>query len=291
MTSSRVREFYWRFFRKRITSLLANIYRSSITGAEKDIHRARLDMKKIYAILEMFEMLNPEKFDPGNFEVFKSLFRFSGKIRELQVNEIVIARYGEPSQGMLAFNKYLHLRENKLTKQFLSVVQDFDEKKLKTAERSIKKLCSEIKVKTLKARSEKFILKKAKKISLLRFYPGNPENIHGIRKQLKSMVTILTLVAMVFRDEKHEAILGKLNQTEMLIGNWHDNQVLMEYIDQFLHKHKSFSRECQLQLLVVRNKIIKDNQELLKALFPKIEEVLSVIFPSEEAHDENQGNL
>lgn len=291
MTSSRVREFYWKFFKKRITSFLSNIYRSSITGAEKDIHRARLDMKKIYSILEMFEMLSPEKFDPANFEVFKTMFRFSGRIRELQVNQIVLAKYGEPSQGMLAFNKYLYLRECKLTKQFISVVRGFDEKKLEKAERSIKKLCKEIKVKTLKAKSEKFILKKAKKISLLRFYPGNPENIHGIRKQLKSMVTILTLVAMVFRDEKQEAILGKLNQTEMLIGNWHDNQVLMEYIDHFLHKHKTFSREYQLQLLTVRNKIIKDNQELLKALFPKIEEVLAVIFPSTEADVENKGDL
>lgn len=291
MTSSRVREFYWRFFKKRITSFLANLYRSSITGAEKDIHRARVDMKRIYAILEMFEMLDPEKFDQKNFEVFKALFRFSGKIRELQVNQIVLAKYGEPSPGIRAFNKYLRSREHKLTRQFISVVQQFDEKKLKKAEHSIKKLCEEIKVKSLKARSERFIIKKAKKISLLRNYPNNPENIHGIRKQLKAMVTILTLVSMVFRDDKQEAILSKLNQTEMLIGNWHDNQVLMDYIDLFIQKRKSISREYQLHLQVIRHKIMKNNQELLHALFPKIGEVLDVIFPTEQTNGDNQGNI
>ncbi|MCX6288055.1 MAG: CHAD domain-containing protein [Bacteroidetes bacterium] len=280
MTSSKVREFYWRFFKKRITSFLANLYRASITGDERDIHRTRVDMKNIYAILEMFEMLNPEKFNPENFEVFKALFSFSGKIRELQVNQLVIEKNGPETVGMSFFIKYLRSRENKLSKQFISVVQQFDEKKLKKSERSMKKLCQEIKVKTLRARSEKFIVKKAKKISLLRNYPSNPDNIHGIRKHLKAMVTILTLVSMVFMDEKQDAILRRLNQTEMLIGNWHDNQVLIEYIDQFLLKTKKVSREYQLQLQVLRNKIMKSNQELLQSLFPKIEEVLTVIFPS-----------
>ena len=203
MTSSKVREFYWRFFKKRISSFLANLYRASITGDEKDVHRTRLDMKKIYAILEMFEMLNPDKFSQENLEVFQTLFKFSGKIRELQVNQLVLAKYGQETPGGIVFFKYLRSRESKLTKQFISVVQQFDEKKLKKTEKSIKKLCEEIKVKTLLARSEKFITKKAKKISLLRNYPSNPENIHGIRIQLKAMGTILTLVSMVFRDDKH----------------------------------------------------------------------------------------
>ena len=280
MTSSKVREFYWRFYKKRTASFLSNLYSSSITGNEKDIHSTRLDMKKIYAILEMFEMLNPEKFNLESFEVFKALFSFSGKIREVQVNQIVILKYGQETPGRVVFTRYLRSRENKLSKQFISIVQDFDEKKLKKSERSLKKLCREIKIKTLKARLERFILKKARKISLLRNYPSNPENIHGIRKQLKAMVTILTLVSMVYRDEKQDAILGKLNQTEMLIGNWHDNQVLMDYIDQFIRRRKTIKREYQLNLQVLRNKIMKSNQELLQSLFPKIEEALSVIFPS-----------
>lgn len=282
MTSSKVREFYWRFYKKRTASFLANLYRSSITGNEKDIHRTRLDMKKIYAILEMFEMLNPEKFSQESFEVFKALFRFSGKIRELQVNQMVILKYGPETPGAVVFTKYLRNRENKLSRQFISIVQDFDEKKLKKSGRSLEKLCREIKIKTLKTRLQKFILKKARKISLLRNYPSNPDNIHGIRKQLKAMVTILTLVSMVYRDDKQDIILSKLNQTEMLIGSWHDNQVLMEDIDQFLHRRKTISREYHLNLQVLRNNIMKSNQELLQSLFPKIEETLSVIFPSPE---------
>ena len=94
------------------------------------------------------------------------------------------------------------------------------------------------------------------------------------------MVTILTLVSMVFMDEHQDILLSKLNQTEMLIGTWHDNQVLIEYIDQFLVKSKKPGRDHQLHLQVLRNKVIKSNQELLQALFPKIEEILVVIFPS-----------
>jgi hypothetical protein len=283
MTSSRIREFYWRFYKKRTASFLSNLYSASITGCEKDIHKTRVDMKKIYAILEMFEMLNPEKFNQDSFGFFKALFNFSGKIRELQVNQLILLKYGPETPAALVFTKYLKIRERKLAKQFITVVQDFDEKKLKKSEHSLKKLCNEIKIKTLKTRLEKFILKKARKISLLRNYPSNPENIHGIRKQLKAMVTILTLVLMVYRDEKQDTILGKLNQTEMLIGGWHDNQVLMDYIDQFIRRRKTISREHQLNLQALRKKIMKSNQELLQSLFPMIEETLSVIFPGPES--------
>jgi CHAD domain-containing protein len=290
MTSSKVREFYWRFFEKRITSFLANLYKASITGDEKDIHNTRLDMKKIYAILEMFEMLEPQKFRQENFEVFRTLFRFSGRIRELQVNEIVIEQYGKKPDGVLFFVKSLRAREKKLSRQFIDIVREFDEKKLRKSEKAIKKLCREIRLKTLQARLEKFIRKKAKKIDLLRNYPSNPENIHGIRKHLKSMVTILTLISMVYRDEKQDILLEKLNQTETLIGNWHDNQVLSEYIDQFIRRSKKVSREYQGHLLVLRNDIVKHNQDLMLSLFPKIEETLMIIFPSKN-QDENDKNI
>lgn len=283
MTSQAVREFYWRFYKKRTTSFLANLYKASITGDEKDIHRTRLDMKKIYAIHELFELLDPEHFEQESFEVFKTLFRFSGKIRELQVNQLVMLSFQPFSPGLRLFAKYLKSRENKLSKQFISVVQQFDEKKLKRSEKSIKKLCRNIKVSTLKSKSAKFVEKRTKKISLLRNYPSNPENIHGIRKNLKAMVTVLTLVSMVFRDTKQDNLLSCLNQTEMLIGNWHDNQVLINCIDLFLQKNRKVGREQQLHIQLLRNKLIENNQSLLQSLFPKIEEILGVIFPAEKA--------
>jgi len=291
MTSSKVREFYWRFYKKRTASFLSNLYMASITGSEKDIHNTRVDMKRINAILEMFEMLNPEKFSQESFDVFRKLFSFSGKIRELQVNQMVILRFGPETKGRRLFIRYLRARENKLSKQFMGIVQDFDEKKLKKSERSLKKLCGEIKISTLKARTEKFILKKGKRIKLLRNYPSNPEHIHEIRKHLKSMVTILSLVSLVFRDDKQKAILEGLTQTEILIGNWHDNQVLMEDIANFLRKRKTLDKEYQMHLQLLGIKILKSNQELLNSLFPEMEHVLTLIFPTPIPDESNQGNI
>lgn len=291
MTSSKVREFYWRFYKKRTASFLSNLYRASITGSEKDIHRTRLDMKRINAILEMFEMLDPGKFSQESYDVFRELFGFSGKIRELQVNQLVIQKYGTESKGRTLFIRYLRGRENKLSRQFMGIVQDFDEKKLKKSERSLKKLCREIKISNLKARTEKFILKKGKRIKLLRNYPSNPEHIHEIRKHLKAMDTILSLVSMVFRDDKQEAIQAGLTRTEMLIGEWHDNQVLMDYISHFIKRRKALDRDHHQQLQLLRNKIMKSNQELLNSLFPMIEDVLNLICPPTVPDEANKGNI
>lgn len=291
MNSARVREFYWRFFRKRSASFLANLYSSSITGSEKDIHKTRLDMKRINAILEMFQMLEPLRFNPSNFEVFKAMFSFSGRIRELQVNQTVLASFDHQTAGAREFLKYLRNRENKLSKQFLQVVQQFDEKKLKQSEKAIKKLCRGLKVGKLRAKTDTFIARRAKKISLLRQYPSNPENVHGIRKHLKSMVTILTLTTLVFEDERHSETLRLLTQTEVLIGKWHDNQVLAEYIEKYLRGRKTIKPERQVQLQLLHNRILRDNQNLLQALFPKVEETLRVILPANLSNEEPQRDI
>ena len=105
------------------------------------------------------------------------------------------------------------------------------------------------------------------------------------------MVTILSLVSLVFRDDKQKAILEGLTQTEILIGNWHDNQVLMEDIERFLHKRNTLDKEYQLHLQLLRIKILKSNSELLNSLFPEMEYVLTLIFPTPLPDESNQGNI
>jgi hypothetical protein len=75
----------------------------------------------------------------------------------------------------------------------------------------------------------------------------------------------------------------------MLIGTWHDNQVLINYIDHFLQRMRKTGREQQLHLQLLRNKLIENNHILLQSLLPKMEEILSVIFPPEGELNQGKG--
>jgi hypothetical protein len=291
MNSTRFQNFYWRFFRKRTESFLSNLYRSSITSEEKDIHRTRLDMKRISAVLEMLRMLEPKKFDPGYYEVFRPMFSFSGRIRELQVNQQVLLAYRSDNQGKKELLKYFRSREKKLSRQFLKTVRNFDEEGLRKTEKGIKKLCFGLDEKTLEKKTLKFVRKKAARIALLKLYPSNPEHIHSIRKQLKSMVTVLTLTSMVGKDKRNGELLEALSRTEVLIGKWHDKQVLCEYIENFIRRKRKTGEVVKQDLLRLRLQVIKDNEKHLQALFTEVDNVLAMLLSTEKHHENSQGNI
>ena len=120
MNREEIGEFLYRFYRKSTSSFLANIYKASITGESKDIHRARLDVKKIFALYGLFEMLAPEIFEnQGGYRLFRPLYRQAGKIREIQVNFLLLALTQPMGNAYDSFTQWLRGEEQQSVKKFL----------------------------------------------------------------------------------------------------------------------------------------------------------------------------
>ena len=64
-----VGEFLFRYYRKRTKSFLANIYKAGITGSSRDIHRARLDAKKMIAMLDLLRIMRRKKIKQALYEI------------------------------------------------------------------------------------------------------------------------------------------------------------------------------------------------------------------------------
>ena len=122
-------EFLIRFYRKRTASFLANIYKAGITGASKDIHRARLDVKKIFAILDLMRIARPKDLeDPGYEKIFTKVYKSSGRIREIQVNLILLEGKEFSAYALGPFKEELMLGLSikqliRSDKRFMNIVQ------------------------------------------------------------------------------------------------------------------------------------------------------------------------
>lgn len=259
-------EFLFRFYRKRITSFLANIYKAGITGSSKDIHRARLDAKKVIAMLDLLRIVRVKKIRTPEYEkLFTKLYKVSGKIREIQVNLMLLSRPEYAVGDMTYFKLDLLLQEKERTNEFLQAIRKFDEKKLVKAETKIKSALYEISPLTLQKRINRYI---RAKMTLIRdlFEKGNEDqHLHKVRQHLKELAAVLALVSNVKPTRKVEQVIEGLNKTEMIIGDWHDKVVLAEALENYLHQANRITenqrapiQDCH-QLLVESNRVQIDN--------------------------------
>jgi CHAD domain-containing protein len=271
-------EFLFQFYRKRTSSFLAGIYKATITGESEDIHRLRVDVKKIYALYSLFEMIEPDQFKKqAQFNLFINLFKLAGRIREIQVHLIFLAKPKYKKTDFSSFITFLKEQESRATREFLLAIKDFNDKELKSTEKEIRKICLDIPVKKLSLKSEDFIRKRAKKIQSLQTEDPGVENVHKIRKHLKAMSTVSTLVSTIKPDEKLNLIISGLNKTEIMIGNWHDNIVLSETIDLYLINREEAPEDDLLPLKKLHQSLIDDNQVLLRRLLPEVRKVVELI--------------
>lgn len=284
MTKKETGEFLYRYYRKRIASFLASLFKASITCDDEDIHKARVDMKKIFALFHLFEMALSDRFKKENhYPLLKNIFAHSGRIREIQINLGWLDHYGSDFPGMPQFREYLVGEESKLTRIFLSEIKKFDEKKLNQADKEIKKIVVGISQKRFLNDAIKFIENKTGKISKLLGKEYNPETVHKIRRHLKSMSAIATMALTLKQDAALKQRIETMNSAEILIGEWHDKVVLLEAIGKFrsvrIKKNKSkedkplplgefeklIQEECSVLLLQIKpavDRVINDEPQL-----------------------------
>jgi len=260
-------EFLYRYYRKRTASFLASLYKASITCNDKDIHRARVDVKKVFALFHLFEIALPGRFRREEHDqLFQEIFDHSGRIREVQVNISAIDQYGLNDPGILFFRKFLLREEKKLTLAFLEGIKVFDEKSVYKSEKEIKKISGLISHKKLIAKIEKFIRKSAGKIKKLQAKPTDSGNVHKIRQNLKSMGATVALFLVLKPEEKQEILLQNITHTEILIGQWHDKEILLDS----LKKNGNYP-----ELLELRHLVQEECKAMLQQIKPEVERVLS----------------
>ncbi len=278
MNRKEIGEFLYRFYRKRTSSFLANVYKTSITGDSKDIHRARLDVKKIFALYGLFEMVDPAVFrHRGGYKLFRPLYRQAGKIREIQVNYLLLTNPQPLDAAYDSFVVWLMEEERQATKRFLFLVKKFKEAELSSTDKVIEKICRSSSIFKLRSKTEAYIKEKAEQVKVLQSGQPGDKEIHKIRQHLKAMSTITTLVYSIKPGKHLDMIITSLNKTEMMIGDWHDRVVLKDAIERFLAGNTLVSGEELAALTALKQGLINYNLNLVNHFMPEVVAVVESV--------------
>jgi CHAD domain-containing protein len=203
-----------------------------------------LDVKKIFALYDLFELLDPHGFrNLAGHKLFRPLYRQAGKIREIQVNQLLLSGGGFEKFSCDQFSEWRRSEESRAVKKFVKAVKKFKESGLDKTDKDIRKICHSSTMFKMRSKTGAFIRNRAKELNKLQDSDLSDRKIHQIRILLKSISTITTLVYSLKPSKPLDLIITSLNKNEMMIGDWHDRVVLREAIGQFVKADIKISGE------------------------------------------------
>lgn len=161
-----------------------------------------------------------------------------------------------------------------LKDNFKKTINDFDKSILINSKKQIKKITGDLNNKKMWDACLFYMKGKTLKIENLLSVGNNPLIIHKIRIQLKSLHTIASFLQKTNPIQKNEKILQLIKQTGALIGNWHDNLILINSLERYFIKKENLTENKLPLLLRSINKIELENKLILRTAKVKLNKVV-----------------
>jgi CHAD domain-containing protein len=278
MNRSETGEFLYRYFRKLIASFQSSLYKAAITCDIEDIHKARVDVKKMNALFILFNTAVPGfSKETGARRLFKDLFNKAGTIREIQLILLSLEKKNDPDPVLFEFHEWLLKRNQMQIRQYLKSITDFDRNKLKDLTRSVKKLVNRVSKKQLIINSWEMIDRSSLRVKYLLTGWNDPRYIHRIRQNVKAMSAIASQVSQVAPTTRLNQLRIDLTSTEIAIGEWHDRIVIISTMERFMKTTPYSKASSHVHFLDFKDQLMRENEAVLEKLEPEIKAVVLLI--------------
>ena len=220
-------------------------------ATKKNIHQLRVNIKKIRAVLRLLERTSQGSFNKApHFELYSSLFRTAGYVREAQVNGSVISKYTN-NEG-LSYKDYLLDIESRSREQLSEEIRKFDTGKLEVLNKNLHLKAREISDKNIEQEASQYITHNLQTIIQLRH---KLQKLHRIRKVVRTLSEVLKYVDYRLSGDHDPThlyyVVDKLNT---MIGQWHDCQVLVDSIKFFDPTDKKSYKKIILKIEADRSR-------------------------------------
>jgi CHAD domain-containing protein len=232
-----------------------------------DLHRLRVSIKRIRTIYRLLEEFSDGRFDgQKHYSFFRKIFNQAGKVRELQVNRLLILENGN-SSGKLKF--YLHAldkKKEKYSSSFIRNLKQINTPELKRDVKKIKKRCKKIGNDYFLSKALELINSEIKTIKQLQDISTQNANIHKIRKHLKILYSLVKLSHSIKPIPELKKLKLTVKETEESLGLWHDRIILLSSL-------KKFKQDNRRQALHIKKLIVsveKQNEVLLSVSLSKM---------------------
>lgn len=201
-----------KYYRKRFENLLKHLEDYIREGEYESLHKLRVEVKKISALLHLAEYASGKFFAEERIKVLNKLFKRSGKIRSYDINRKLAGKYCRgftvplmtPGQIAALKNK-LSTKSKKYKKRLLHMQETCETALLKTSQKQLQEY-----LEIQKRGIVKFINK------------PNLENLHAERKRIKDEIYLDKLLPLKDNIAGEKGRLNRYIKLQGRIGDWHD---------------------------------------------------------------------
>ncbi len=215
---------------------------------EEDIHQLRVDIKKIRAILGLVEYISEGSFSrERHISLFSKLFKISGRLREIHVNLSIINE--DDQSTVIVYREYLIILQLKTVQRLNTGLSSFNHDELQKLNLELYEFIEGLNDLNIADMARSYISGKIININELR-KNTNDRNLHKIRFHSKELKEILKLINSINPDDQSKKLENDIKNFNELIGNWHDNVVLINSMEKFINKENESLEQDKLIELV-----------------------------------------
>lgn len=241
------------YLEKRKSAINLILEKSPKSFTPENFHALRVEIKRMNALFDLLNYCSKKFKRKKNYTSFKLIFKQAGKIRELQIEESLLAE--QPNSHLLqAYRIHLKKLETKELRRFFAIVNKSFLKKLKKRYNKIIPLVTKASVKKV----NQYIDKKRGAITKLMCKTKFKKmQMHSFRKRLK---TYLYNEKILICESQNQTLQDK-NILSDLLGEWHDYEVVINHLKKGIKSNKT--NPSVTKQLQVTKAILTSKRELL----------------------------
>ncbi len=256
-----MKSYFEIYLQKQFTIIVENLAVSQQSFDFDAIHDLRVAIKKVKALFLIVDEISDKKLKvKKRLRKLRKLFKTFGKLRDIQIQKELLSEYEQTlNKGFPELQEYI----NNIETEYRPVCL---QKSLKFKHKNIHKLTKVI------LRCESFdsviikdkITERFRSLQLLSNNVSDSANLHVFRIKLKEIIHILQIISQN-KDFISELSVNstKLKSVAEHLGKWHDKEVFLELLNNFVLSIKPINNEKYINFIT---KIQKDIEEDLKVL-------------------------
>lgn len=271
---------YFRLQRSNISHYL----RLCVEGTEAEsVHRLRVSIKKVRTVYKLAGILLPSESKEHRKELvrLRKLFRLAGAIRDAQVIHRLVSRY-EAGHGVAysEFKSYIRdLEQRSVVKFFRGLETLQNELDSLPAGLRLENSLQHIPYAEISAYLGRLLEKRYKKVRKIVQSEPDEKGLHEARMLLKQMRYLMSVARK--RDPHFQAFdlsLTNLKATESLLGQWHDQIILLERLEAFTRTSASHNKPVKKRYHGLASKVNTHRRQLTHQIHESFSEYFRVHF-------------
>ena len=270
----------YEFYQQRAASLIERIDDARDQLADEPIRRLRVGMKRLRSLYRLIEFIRPNQFKSRRHErAFRKLFKRVGQVRDIQVSRASTGRFPLPADMAKRYGRFLEKQEKQARKKLKRTLKKFRKRNLKKTGKLIQRLGMTVSPVKVEQRLRAFIDREASAIEALQQDERSAEGMHQMRKHLKSLIEVGTLLAQFTSDDGLEQLLTKAKRTQLQVGTWHDRVVWLHHLETFIANDEDLPDDTADRLLAKQQQAVARQTHRIDHLADAMTSLLAGLAP------------